>query len=93
MSLKEEDWEVVKGEYRTPEVCPWCEGEIEEKLLEVKFLDGKVIVSKFPKMVCRKCGRSFMNDEQAAYYEKLQEDFAQIYSIGYRKSELQMAEV
>ncbi len=69
MPLKEEDWEVVKGRYRTPDVCPWCGGKIEEKLLEVKFLEGKVRVSKFPKMVCSKCGRSFMNDEQAAYYE------------------------
>jgi len=37
MPLKEEDWEVVEGEYRTPETCPWCSGKIEEKLLEVKF--------------------------------------------------------
>ncbi|RJS80683.1 YgiT-type zinc finger protein [Methanophagales archaeon] len=92
MSLKEEGWKVVKGAYRTPEVCPWCSGEIEEKLLEVKFLEGKVRVSKFPKMVCSKCGRSFMNDEQAAYYEKLQEDFVQIYSVETRKSELQTVE-
>ncbi len=92
MPLKEEDWKVVKGEYRTPEACPWCGGQVEEKLLEVKFLDGKVRISKFPKMVCRKCGRSFMNDEQAAYYEKLQEDLVQVYSIEYRKRELQMVE-
>jgi hypothetical protein len=33
-----------------------------------------------------------MNDEQAAYYEKLQEDLVQVYSIEYRKRELQMVE-
>jgi hypothetical protein len=92
MPLKEEDWKVVKGEYRTPKVCPWCGGPVEEMLLEVKFLDGKVRISKFPKMVCRKCGRSFMNDEQASYYEKLQEDLVQVYSIEYRKRELRMVE-
>jgi YgiT-type zinc finger domain-containing protein len=75
MPLKKEgDWEVVKGKYGTPVVCPWCGGEIEERLLEIFFLEGNVRVSKFPKMVCNKCGRSFLNDEQAAYYEKLQED-------------------
>lgn len=32
MPLKKEgDWEVVKGKYGTPEVCPWCGGEIEER--------------------------------------------------------------
>ena len=89
---KEGDWEVVKGKYGTPEVCPWCGGEIEERLLEIFFLEGNVRVSKFPKMVCNKCGRSFLNDEQAAYYEKLQEDFVQIFVNEGRKSELQTVE-
>ncbi len=34
-----------------------------------KNLEDKVRFSKFPKMVSSKCGHSFMNDEQAAYYE------------------------
>ena len=83
----------MKGEYRTPDVCPWCGGKVKEKLLEVKFLDGKVRISKFPKMVCGNCGRSFMNDEQAAYYEKIQEDLVLIYSKEGRKRELQTAVV
>ncbi len=33
-----------------------------------------------------------LNDEQAAGYEKLQDDLAQIYSVEFRRRELQMAE-
>ncbi|NQE44925.1 hypothetical protein C5S31_02720 [ANME-1 cluster archaeon GoMg2] len=35
---KEGDWEVVKGKYGTPEVCPWCGGAIEERLIEISYL-------------------------------------------------------
>lgn len=91
MSQNEDDWEVVEGDYRTPQTCPWCSGTIEEKLVEVYFLDEKVKISKFPKMVCSICGRSFLNDEQATYYEKLQDYLTQIYSVEPRKTQLQVA--